>query len=354
MNADRLELLKIDHWQTIYKNGVFKKGDLCVYFPPDTVFEGDVAQRLDILNYTSPLAKVNGVRPPGARVRAIRLRSEESFGLVVPIDKVSLFTDLPLTDFEVDTDVAEIFRVTKYEPPEPCQDGDAAKPHPAFHAYTNIENIRNFGDIFKEGEEVVITEKLHGMNSRLGKIRIINDDGDIVWEYSCGSHGVRRKEFDFKGIRSQFWNVLNDQIKSLLDELCNNQNNVILFGEIFGPGVQDMQYGLKERAFRAFDIAVNRKYLSFDEKRALFDKHGIPAVPILYKGPFSWEIVKKHTDGLTTMCEEKDAGKFSGREGVVITPVEERFDPEIGGDGRVILKSISADYLSRKGGTEFR
>ncbi len=35
-----------------------------------------------------------------------------------------------------------------------------------------------------------------------------------------------------------------------------------------------------------------------------------------------------------------------------MTPVKERYDADLGGTGRVILKSISADYLARKGGTD--
>jgi hypothetical protein len=35
-----------------------------------------------------------------------------------------------------------------------------------------------------------------------------------------------------------------------------------------------------------------------------------------------------------------------------VAPVVERYDPTLGGSGRVILKSISADYLARKGGTD--
>lgn len=367
-NADRLEILKIDHWQTIYAKGVFKAGDQCVYFPPDTVFPEDVAEELGVTNYTSPLGKVNGVRPPGLRVRAIRLRSEESFGLVVTMEAMhglilmmgAVNDDgeavlLPPAWFKTGQDVASVFRATKYTPPEPCRDGDAEKPHPAFHAYTSIENIRNFGDILKEGEEVIITEKLHGMNARVGKVRTVCDEtGDVVWEYMCGSHGVRRKEFDASGIRSQFWSIMTDPMKALLDELCNNENNVIVFGEIFGPGVQDMHYGMEGKVFRAFDIAMNRKYLGHEEKKQVFDAYGIETVPILYRGRFSWDVVYEHTSGPTTMCEADNAGKFKGREGIVITPISERFDADIGGDGRVILKSISADYISRKGGTEYR
>lgn len=372
-NADRLEILKIDHWQTIYAKDKFKVRDQCVYFPPDTVFKEEVAAFLGILNYTSPLGRVNGVRPPGVRVRAIRLRSEESFGLVVTMKAAfDLLFKIGHVDengehmvgpikgilsgkYETGDDVANEFRVTKYDPPEPCRDGDAARPHPAFHAYTGIENIRNFGDILEEGEEVVITEKLHGMNARVGKIKTVDDEtGDVVYEYMCGSHGVRRKEFDANGVKSQFWNILTDQVKTLLDDLCDNQNNVILFGEILGPGVQDLHYGLKDKIFRVFDISVNRKYLDYDEKQKVYVKHNLVSVPFLYRGEFSWDIVNQYTSGPTTMCEAEEAGKFKGREGIVITPVTERFDVEIGGDGRVILKSISADYHARKGGTEYR
>ena len=31
-----------------------------------------------------------------------------------------------------------------------------------------IENLRNFPDILQNGEEIIVTEKLHGTNSRIG------------------------------------------------------------------------------------------------------------------------------------------------------------------------------------------
>ena len=53
------------------------------------------------------------------------------------------------------------------------------------------------------------------------------------------------------------------------------------------------------------------------------------------------------------MCAADKAGKFAGREGIVITPTKERYNFDLGGDGRVILKAVSFAYLERKGGTEF-
>jgi hypothetical protein len=64
--------------------------------------------------------------------------------------------------------------------------------------------------------------------------------------------------------------------------------------------------------------------------------------PVLYRGGFSQSVMNEYTDGNTTLSE--NPGKFKGREGIVITPTTER-RCEI---GRVIFKSISVDYLSRK------
>jgi RNA ligase (TIGR02306 family) len=127
--------------------------------------------------------------------------------------------------------------------------------------------------------------------------------------------------------------------------------SVLLFGEIFGSGVQDMNYGLRdgERAYRAFDIAVNGRYLDFDTKVELFAQFGVEMVPVLYRGPFDLEVLRAHTDGNTTVCDPKKAGKFKGREGVVATPVTEVVLPD---GGRMIVKSVSADYLARKDATD--
>ena len=115
-----------------------------------------------------------------------------------------------------------------------------------------------------------------------------------------------------------------------------------------------MAYGLGNGAkgFRAFDVAVDGKYLDHDKKVEALLRHGLEVVPLLYRGPFSWDVVEGHTYGPTTMCPPDASGRFGGREGCVITPVIERFHAGLGDTGRVILKSISADYLARKGGTD--
>jgi RNA ligase (TIGR02306 family) len=345
-NADRMSICVVKGWRVCAGRDQFEPGDRCIYIPPDAVLPPELSDALGVTKYLSPLAKnADGVRPPGGRVRVARLRGEPSYGLIIPVEG----PELP-----VGTDVAERFGITKWEPPAAIIDGEADKPHPAFHGYTDIENYRNFPDLIELGEEVIITEKIHGKNCRLGYVR--TEEG---WIFTAGSHNQRRKEFDGKGRRSQFWEVLAEPVREMLRHLAGRASHgVIVFGELFGAGVQDMWYGLENGRFdfRAFDLAVDGKYLDFDVKAALFEKFGIARAPLLYRGAFSRTVVEEHVSGPTTMCPADRAGKFKGREGIVITPVKERTADLRGAEShlfdRVILKAISFDYLERKGGTE--
>lgn len=86
-----------------------------------------------------------------------------------------------------------------------------------------------------------------------------------------------------------------------------------------------------------------------------FTMVGVERVPVIYRAPLGVKLVEQHTDGPTTLFAPGDAGAFAGREGIVVTPVVERIDDEMipaRTNGRVILKSVSADYLALKGGTD--
>jgi RNA ligase (TIGR02306 family) len=345
-NADKVELVRCKNWWCVSGIGQYKVGDKVVYFPPDSVIPEELAEKFGIAKYCAQLPKnADGTRPTSLRIKAQRFRGESSFGTVQTPDD---------PNWEVGYSVKEYYGVEKYEPPIRATDGDADHPVSAFHGYTNIENIGNFPGVFEDGEEVVIDEKIHGSNSRIGLILHPDEETGVAsWIFMCGSNSVRRREFNLKGVRSFYWDPLTENMKQLLTHLSQGKANVIVFGEIFGAGVQDMQYGQPGRNYRSFDIAVDGKYLDDDVKKAVLSEFGIEMVPHLYRGPFSMEKVKELTDGPTTVCDPTMAGKFPGREGIVIRPVKERYSAKLPNFGRVILKSISADYLGRKGGTEY-
>jgi hypothetical protein len=434
--ADRLAVATIKGWKVCVRydpatgQAEFQPGEKCVYFPPDAILPPELAEsRLGIMKYLAELPRnEHGRRPPGGRVRATRLRGEQSFGVIMRLDPA--FGDDP--NWPVGTDVREHYGVGKWEPVPQAADGDAAPEHPHFHRYTQLEHWSNYPDVLREGEEVVLTEKLHGKNCRLGLVldaAAADEPGGTGeaagWSWMAGSHDVRRQEFslrqkrfdavdlvekliltapavevgqvvDFKDgrfwrvdevrplpesdgrvlfkatevtqagheiqVRSEYWEPLSGPsggpVRSLLEYLRDGypwpepKFAVVLFGEIIGRGVQKgMEYGLSERSFRAFDVAINGRYLGYEEKSRLFAEFGVEPVPVLYRGPLSQKVITQHTDGPTTLAAADELGSFKGREGVVITPVVEREDAAMlrtGNRGRVIFKSVSADYLAAK------
>lgn len=353
-NADRLDRIRVKNWWCVATKDHYKVGDKVIYVPPDSILPKPLAERWGIAKYCVPLGKdISGERPPGLRVRASRFRGVSSFGTIQDIED----TSLPLG-----YDVCEHYDITKYEPPMKCSDGDVATPVASFHIYTDIEALGNFPNVFQEGEEVVVTEKLHGSNDRVGLVfHADNEANGFTWQWMAGSHANRRKEFNDKGVRSMYWFPFQqeecpnngDPLKEMIREIAVSENaqfSVIVFGEIFGSGVQDMTYGQKGKSFRIFDIAVDGNYLDNDKMlprvREFHDK-GIRMVPYLYIGLYSLAKMDELVDGPTTICEATEIKEpFKGREGIVIRPIKERFDPILG--GRAILKYVSADYHDRR------
>ena len=67
--------------------------------------------------------------------------------------------------------------------------------HPWFPKYTDIEHYANYPTAIADGEEVVITEKIHGTNTRCGLVLVAAEDGVPQWTWMAGSHDVRRKQY---------------------------------------------------------------------------------------------------------------------------------------------------------------
>jgi RNA ligase (TIGR02306 family) len=347
--ADRLEIAKIAGTQTVVPKGDYKTGDLCVYFPPDVLLPGDVSERLGVQKYLKT-ATWEGFKFP-CRVAACRLRGTPSYGFVQPLSALGT-----VKQPSVGTDVTETFHAAKYEPPARVYRGygggggtgevwgGLAKEPSSFHRYTDIQHYRKYRNLLEPGLPVRITEKIHGTSSR---VALLNVDG---WQFYAGSHKTARKKIDPEGRESVYWYPLQlEGVLEMLTDLCDEHNDVILFGELYGPGIQDMDYGIPagEIGWRCYDCSVNGQYLSWPDLITRCLACGVPIVPVLYTGPFCPELVDDLTYGPTTVAEAVKS-KFKGREGVVITPVLE----ECCCIGRLILKSVSADYLDRKGGED--
>lgn len=307
-NADALEIAVVGGWQCVVRKGEYRPGDKIVYFPPDTILPREVSDRFGVTQY---LAK--------GRIRCARLRGEPSFGLVVRPDQ----------DWPEGADVAGHYGATKYEPPVKMGAGDVERDHPLFPRYIEIENLRSYPAVLHAGEPVVGTEKIHGTNCRVGVV-----EGQRM----AGSKGLRRKEPAEYRTNTYWFPWTLDPVARLLTGLGGRHTQVILFGEVFGKGVQSLQYGRTDLGFRAFDLLVDGRYLDYEAFLAVCREHGVDTVPELDRFAYDLAAVKAYSSGPA----------FAGdhiREGVVVRPLLERTDPDV---GRVILKYLSDAYLLGK------
>ena len=397
-NADRLSIVKFGDYNCIsgkLEDGShrYKVGDLAVYVP-EAALVPEWLLRMGFWDEAKGRGMLAGSK--GDRVKAVKLRGIISQGIMFPVT-TGVANMFPLGNPDEDgtewlpveegQDIAAELGITKYEPPIPSSmDGEVS----AFFGHTlnfDIENIKRYPDIIQDGEEVVFTEKTHGTFCQIGFVpdkdlySLDNDTPEkIDFLFSDPAHpnegwfvtskGLGQKGLVFKNVPENDGNVYVKMLKKLiadhrLEYLRNDMYSWLqqytdryyptmrpfyLLGEIFGKGVQDLQYGKHDLNFAAFDLYIGDAgkghYSDHDEMKRFMSGALIDMVPVLYTGPFSKTVLAEHTSGPTVIGEGAHI-----REGLVVRPKRERRSDII---GRVILKSVSDAYLDRKGTqTEF-
>lgn len=360
-NADTLGLAYIDDYVCIVGLKTFKEGDLVAYIPEGAVVPDDVAAKLGLAG------KI------GNRLKAIKLRGIVSQGIVYPVKDNTL--ELPNGEtvgvFE-GQDVAEVLGITKYVPEIPASlGGEVFASDPRYTVRFDIENIKRHPSVIVAGEDVVFTEKIHGTFTQVVFLpkAFIEKEGLDYQDVLSNEHGlvmVGSKSLSGDGLmfkmndaneRNVYVRVVkdNDMLKMFTEQFADRTEPVIMLGETFGADVQDLKYGYNHRGqsgFRAFAIyeGMRRRFrvMSSDDLDVVLSKMNIERVPVLYRGPFSKEVMLQYTEGKETVSGKE----MHIREGIVIIPREERYDPLF---GRVILKSVSNEYLLRTGqATEFQ
>jgi RNA ligase (TIGR02306 family) len=349
-SADAIELCVIDGYRSIVKKGEYRAGDLVAYIPEASILPEWLLKRMGFWDAEKNIGKLHGKE--GNRVRAIKLRGELSQGICYPVIDGEITGELYSLSAAEDDDVTWFLGITKWEPPIPV--GMAGEVFNAGQHLTvafDVENWKSYPDILQDGEEVIFTEKLHGTFCGITVLPRAESHEEAFGEHNnilIWSKGLGAQGLVFKNNERNTGNLYVRATRMLTECLrdVNPRVPMHLMGEVFGPGVQDLPYG-NQIGFRLFAVADGYRgdlvYCDFETVEDVASSFAIETVPVLYRGPYSEAEMRKHTDGKTTLC----GGHI--REGIVMVPAKERWDSRI---GRVCLKSVSADYLTRKGGTE--
>lgn len=374
--ADQIEIARVGDYQSIVRKGQFKDDDLAVYIPEQAVVPEWLLKHMGLYDEAKQKGGLAGAM--GNRVKAIKLRGIVSQGLMLqapyendswivngkPVDEGRPHPFVPFEKVSEGDDVAEFLGIVKYEPalPSHMRGRIVGVDYEATAKY-DFDNLKKTPTLFEDGEEVVITEKIHGTLIQIGVVpsKQANEkyfEGRVV----ISSKGMGAKGFvldhnDEANLYAQAAKKhgLLESMLEVFGEAADRQGvPIFIFGEVFGKtgsgaGVQDLTYTDEVLDFRAFDIAVGNRgaerYLEWDHFSMACDKLKVKPVPMLYRGPYSKKVVLDHTDGNTTLSDKKQI-----REGVVVKSASEDRNPHF---GRKIAKSVSNDYLLRKNATEF-
>jgi RNA ligase (TIGR02306 family) len=349
--ADNIELGVVGGWNAIIKKGEYSVGDYVVVATTDAVIPKEISDSIGVTNY---LRK-------GQRVRTVKLRGVYSECLIISLDSLPQMKKQYAKGigyyWEAGEDLMELLGIHKYEPPAvqiQLASGRKFKYHqnPNFGVYYKFPNLKNVAGMFTSEDHVEITRKIHGTNARYGivkktKLSIWDKvkkflhiaDEWVEYEYVYGSHNVE-KGSDSQGFYStDVWRTVAEKykIKEALWNFARDHkeigSGVILYGEIYGAGIQkNYEYGLKDIEFAGFDLVVDGVYEPVISSRLVI-KHWLqlPYVEVLHKGLWSQEIQDRFV--FNNFIE----GTKVPHEGIVIK--------HISGERNKVAKVINPDYL---------
>lgn len=374
-NADRLSLLDINGFTCIsakLEDGShrYKDGDPVAYIPEGSVLPEWLLKELDFWDDEKGIGRLNGSK--GDRIKAMRLRGILSQGVIYPCCGITneetgthyrkwmRMADGEIHKVGIGWDVAEQLGIIKYEPAIPASMGGEVFSHSYDLIYKfDIENAQKYQNVFFPNDIVNITEKLHGTFT--GLIFTIEQRPDF-YEYFTGngtiyataySKGLGAKGLCFKATdqnleKNVYMRSLKkflasrtyEQLEALYEDV-KNAGTIVIMGETFGQGIQDLGYSTTPK-FLAFDTVTNGVVDGYQVFKRVTRSLGIECVPLLYQGPYSGANLIALRDG------KSDLDGKTIKEGIVIRDdLNEAYDFL----GRKMLKMVSPDYLTRKGNT---
>ncbi len=339
--ADKIQVAKIkdSFWECVVRKGEFKAGDKAVYFEIDSLLPE--TKPFDFLTFK------NGKH----RLKTRRMRGQISQGLLLPAAE---FTQQNLSGLAVGTDVTEVLRVEKYEPPS---DERVQQPQPQrkltlwqrilkyFGLYRTAKQKRGFPDFFPKTDQPRLQNCPRYLSQYAEEdfcVEVKLDGSSMTVYHNNGKVGVCSRRMGKPDVEGCHWwrSARNQDIPFKLMRLGRN---LAIQGELCGPGIQKNRSKLSELTFFVFDIYdINtRSYLSPAQREEVLDsldflgEGTIEDVPVVYKSVKLFEQYATFED-LQGLADGTQVMNKCKREGVVCKLLS---------NPNVTFKIISNKYL---------
>jgi RNA ligase (TIGR02306 family) len=294
-NSDFLEIAHVMGWQCVVKKGDFASGEMVVYFEVDSFLPED--ERYEFLRKSSFRDNENNGR--GFRIRTLKLRGVLSQGLILPL---ASFPEIGEGIVEGE-DVTELLGVKKWYIPEVATgSGVIIGDRPLGIPASDEIRVQSAPELIERliGRPYYISTKMDGTSC-------------IVYCIN-GTVGCCSRNHEIKDAPdSLYWQPVYQY--GLRENLLALGRDVVLTGELCGPGIQKNKLRLTSYEWYVFDWrewgAV--EYAPFETMVENCEALGILTVPIEETGEsFSYDL-----DALL----ERAKGKYpSGlqKEGIVV------------------------------------
>ena len=282
--ADRIECVQVLNWDCVTKKGEYQVGDLVIYFEIDSLLP-DIPV-FEFLKGSSWSQKLNKYK-----ISTHKFRNQISQGLVIPIKTLpDLYMQISgvgvwphdILNLEEGTDLTEILKIEKYEPPVSNGPLGDVIHHEWYIPKTDEERIQVCAEevlpkyVESEQDDWYVSVKLDGTSCTVG----LFDDAFLI--------GGRNQWYKGPNMYTETVNKYGNMKQKLEDYKAINGLYVVFQGELCGPGIQSNKLGLKEKDWFVFNAFVSKtgkmdSYVKCDLLRMLrlCEEFGLKHVPII-------------------------------------------------------------------------
>jgi RNA ligase (TIGR02306 family) len=299
VGADRIEIARVQGWQSVIRRGDYKVGDRIIFVPIDTV--------LTPAEWNKHLWDKNDPTKP-IRVKTVRLRGAISQGLIFPASLVSAQEIWDhMDDPDEDVSIAGMLGITKYEKQlHASLAGSAKGAFPSqFISKTDEDNLKSNTRAFNELKEcnaVSISIKLDGTSATFikeldGTFRVCSRNLELLDDPE-NAHWQMARKYDLQNIMKP---------------------GTALQGEILGPKIQGNVLGLNATELFCFNYKnlTTDKYLHVDEHSVELIPTGlqwVPHIATLSQAAFQYETI----ESLQELANKQQYANGAAAEGIVL------------------------------------